>query len=274
MTAEFLEILSLPFFQRALIVGVILATTMSILGVFVVLRNMSFLSDAIGHSALAGIAIALLAGTNPFIGAIAFSLMVAAGISGVRTISKLSIDTLLGVFFSSSVALGVILMTFSSGYQADLISFLFGNILTVSQQDVLSSSILALIVLGTMLVIGKKLIALSLNPALAKAEGVPVARYEFIFLLLLAATIALAIKFVGVILVTALLTIPAASAQNLARSLSQMVIIAIIISFLSVIIGMLASAALSIPSGPTIVLTSSVFFVSSLAVKGLSSPSR
>lgn len=254
------DLLFLPFFQRALLVGIILGVLMAFLGVLLVLRRMAFFSDAIGHSALAGIAIGLLLEINPFIAALAFSLLVALGISAVKRISGLHLDTLLGVFFAASVALGVILVSFTPGYQADLISFLFGDILTVSQTDVLLSIVLTVVVAAVMLFAGKSLVAITLDSSLAKAEGIPVERRELLFLLLLAAVIALAIKFVGVILVTAMLIIPAASAYNIARSLSTMFVWSILISLLSVIFGMTASALLNVPSGPAIVLTGTVLF--------------
>lgn len=261
------EILTLPFFQRALFVGSLLGVIMAVLGVLVVLRKMSFFSDAIGHSALAGIAIGLLLNVNPFLAALVFTILVAIGISSIRSTTRLPIDTLLGVFFSASVALGVILVSLTPGYQADLISFLFGNILTVSSFDVTSSIIITAIAAITLLVAGKGFVAISLDQSLAQAEGVPVKRYELIFMVLLAAIIALTIKFVGVILVTALLIIPAATAQNLARSLTAMFGLSVLISLISVIAGMLISAALSTPSGPTIVLTGTALFVFSLLAK-------
>jgi zinc transport system permease protein len=264
---DILDLLTFPFFQRALFVGIILSILMALLGVLVVLRRMSFFSDAIGHSALAGIALGLLLNINPFFGALAFALLVAFGISAIRSVSKLSIDTLLGVFFSASVALGVILVSLTPGYQADLISFLFGNILTVTRADVAISLLIATIAIATLVWVGKGLVAITLDASLAKAEGIPVARYELLFLLLLAAVIALAIKFVGIVLVTALLIIPAASAQNLARSLSGMFGISVALSLLSVVLGMLASALFNIPSGPAIVLTGTVFFAVSLLIK-------
>lgn len=263
------ELLTFPFFQRALLVGAILGILMAILGVFVILRKMSFFADAIGHSALAGIAIGLLFNINPFLAALVFSLLVAIGISMVRAGTKLSMDTLLGIFFSASVALGVVIVTLIPGYQADLISFLFGNILTVGNIDIVTSVGIAAIVTGVLVWAGKAFVAISLDSSLAKAEGVPVAQYELLFLLLLSAVIALAIKFVGVILVTALLVIPAASAQNIAPSLAKMFSISIAFSLFSVVVGMLASAALNTPSGPTIVLTSTLCFIASLAVRQL-----
>lgn len=263
------ELLLLPFFQRALLVGIILGTLMAILGVFVVLRRMSFFADAIGHSALTGIALGLLFNFSPFVGALIFTLFVAFVISGIRIKTKLPVDTLLGVLFPASVALSVIIVSLTPGYQADLISFLFGNILTVSTADVIGSIVIALVVFAIMIWSGKELVAISFDPSLAKAEGIAVARHELFFLLLLAAVIALAIKFVGIVLVTALLIIPAASAQNLARSLSSMFWISIVFSFISVVVGMLASTFLRSPSGPTIVLTGAILFTFSLVARTL-----
>jgi len=262
-----LELIALPFFQRALIVGIVLGALMAVLGVFVVLRKISFFADAIGHSALAGIAAGVLLGINPFIGGLVVAIIVALGITGIRRVATISLDTLLAVFFSAFVSLGVLLITFSPGYQADLITFLFGNILTVTWIDVVLAITMAILSAGILLWVGKGFVAIALDPNLAKAEGVPVARLELLLLVLLATTIALAIKLVGVLLVTALLVIPAASAQNVARSLVGMFVWALALSLLSVGLGMVASAALATPSGPSIVLVSSAFFLVSLFLR-------
>lgn len=261
------EILALPFFQRALLAGIILGLLMAVLGVIVVLRKMSFFSDAIGHSALTGIALGLLLGINPFWAAFAFSILIALLIAYIRAKSKLSLDTLLGVFFSASVALGVLLINMSTSYRGDLVSFLFGNILTISPGDVIASFMMSIIVLGILGIAGKKLIFIAFDASLAKAEGINVHLYETLLLIILAATIALAVKFVGIILVTALLIIPAASAQNIARSLASMFMLSAAISLLSTIIGMAASTVTRAPSGPAIVLTATVMFAITLLVK-------
>ncbi len=262
-----LIIFSQAFFLRPLFVGLILSVLMSTLGVLIVLRRMSFFSDAIGHAALTGIALGLLLNINPFLSALVYVLLVATAISIIKLKSNLHLDTLLGVFFSASVALGVILIQLTPGYQANLISFLFGNILTVNQFDVIITLFVAVITLITILLFGKKFIAITFDSSLAKAEGIPVATYDLIFFLLLAGTIALSIKLVGVILVTAMLIIPAASAQNIAKSLTTMFITSIVLGLLSVAIGMLASVILNSSSGPTIVLTGTIFFALSLLFK-------
>ncbi len=267
MTADFIVILSLPFFQRALAVGLILGALMALLGVIVVLRRLSFFSDAIGHSALTGIALGLLLQIDPFVSAFVYTLLVAAAISGVRLKSRLPLDSLLGVFFAASVALGVIIIQLIPGYQANLIAFLFGDILTVSRFDVILSLAVAGAGALVMLLAGKTFVAIAFDASLAQAEGVPVSVYELVLMLLLAAVVALAIKFIGVILVTAMLIIPAASAHNICRTLSSMFVVSVLIGLVSVAAGMTASAALGTASGPTVVLTSTAFFALSLFLK-------
>lgn len=259
-----LELLALPFFQRALFVGVILGLLMAIMGVFVVLRRLSFFSDAIGHSSLTGIAVGILLGINPFIAAIVFACLIAAGIAWARRYSKLPIDTILGVSFPAAVALGIILVQLTPGYQTDLLAFLFGDILTVSTLDIGLSAGLTVLVLTFILGAGKALVTIALDESLAHTEGIAVFWHEVLFLVLLAAVIALAIKLVGIVLVTAMLVIPAATAQNVAWSLSSMFTFSIIGSVVAVVGGMLLSAALGLPSGPTIVLAAGGLFVISL----------
>lgn len=260
-TTPMFEIFLTTFFERSLLVGSILGMIMALIGVFVVLRRLSFFSDAIGHSALTGIALGLLLHFNPFLAALAFALVIALAIAFIRTRSRLPIDTLLGVFFPAAVALGVILVYLAPGYRNDLISYLFGDILTVGNLDIVLSLVLGTIVLGVLVIAGKKFILLTFNSELAKAEGLAVSWYETLFLLILAGTIALAIKLVGIVLVTALLIIPAATAQNLSRSLLALFTISVMVGLISVVVGMVLSALLSVPSGPTIVLTGAVLFL-------------
>lgn len=262
-----LELLALPFFQRALLVGVVLGVLMAVLGVFVVLRRMSFFADAIGHSALTGIALGILLQFNPFIAALGFTMAVAAGIAWIRRRSQLHLDTLLGVFFPAAMALGVIVVQLTPGFRTDLVSFLFGDILTVGQLDVWLAIGLAVIVSVCLFFIYKPLLKLTLDESLAKTEGVATGRYELLFLLLLAATIALAIKLVGIILVTALIVVPAASAQHVARSMTSLVVGSVGFGLAAVILGMLASAAINIPSGPAIVLVLALLFVGAFTLR-------
>lgn len=267
ITPDVLGLLAFPFFQRALVIGVILGILMACLGVLVVLRRLSFFADAIGHSALTGIALGILLSINPFLGAFAFALLVAASIALFRHYSRLHLDTLLGVFFPASVSLGVILVQLSPGFQTDLIGYLFGDILTVSRLDVWISIGLAMVVTIILLLVGKKLLTITLDESLAHADGIMVAAYELLFMLMLAAVIALSIKLVGIILVTAMLVIPAASAQNIAASMTSMFVVSIGLSMVAAVSGMILSAVLSVPSGPAIVLTAAFFFAISFILR-------
>lgn len=264
-----LELLTLPFFERALLVGLILGVAMAILSVFVVVRRLSFFADAIGHSALTGIAIGLLVSLNPFVAALIFSLLVAVGLSLTRRHSRLPLDTLLGIFFSASVALGVILISLNPSYQTDLIGFLFGDILAVNNVDIIMSSLLVVLIGAVMLFAGKAFISITFNQDLAQAEGIAVSFYELLFLLLLAGTIALAIKIVGIALITALLVIPGATAQNVSRSLFSLFTISLAVSLLAIVLGMVGSAAIETAPGPTIALSGSLLFAISLLVAKL-----
>jgi zinc transport system permease protein len=261
------ELLTLPFFQRALIAGCLIGAMLAVLGVFVVLRRISFFADAIGHSALTGIALGILLNINPFLGALLFTLAVAVAIVALRHYSHLHLDTLLGVFFPSAVALGVIIVYLTPGFTTDLVSFLFGDILTVSSQDVLLAVVLGLITLAWLWFAGKTALLVTLNESLARVAGVSTPRQELLFLILLAAVIALAIKIVGIILVTAMVVIPAATAQNAARSLTQMFVGSVAVGLLSVLVGLLLSAFLSVPSGPAIVLTAATAFAASFILR-------
>lgn len=262
-----LDLITLPFFQRALLIGLITGALMAVLGVIIVLRQMSFFADAIGHSALPGIALGILLKIDPFLAAFAFTIIIALGIAYTRHRTKLDLDTLLGTTFPAAVALGVIIMQQNPSLRTDLLSALFGDILTVSSQDIILSIVLAIIVGGTMLFAGKKFLTITLSPALAHTQGIRVPLYETILLVILAATIAVAIKFIGIILVTAMLVIPAASAQNIARSVTSMFSLSIVISLFMTIVGMLVSATLNTPSGPTIILTGALCFILSMLVR-------
>lgn len=262
-----LELLLLPFFIRAFVVGLILGALMAALGVLVVLRQMSFFSDAIGHSALTGIALGILLNSSPFLGALGFTMFVAALIVALKHYSRLKLDTILGILFPSTMALGVILLRLTPGYRTDLVAYLFGDILTVSGADVGITVVLAAIVGAVLLIAGKKLFSIALSEDLAKSEGINTAAYELLFLLTLAAVIAMAIKLVGIVLVTAMLIIPAATAQNLARSIMGMFAISIVASLVAVSVGMVGSAILDVPSGPAIVLAATFIVIASFMPK-------
>lgn len=256
-----IEILQYPFLQRALVVGVLIGLTTAVLGVFVTLRKMSFFSDAISHSALVGIALGILLDINPFLAAVGFVVLIAVSMGFVTERSKLSPDTVIGVFFSSSVALGVLIISLLKGYRADLFAYLFGDILAVNQTDVKLAIILAVVVLGVMFWKGKAWIRLSLNSDMAQVDGLKVKIYDYLFLIIMALTVAVALKVIGIILVSALVIIPAAAAKGFASNFRALMIWSMFISIISAVAGLFLSFQFDTSSGPTIVLVATAFFL-------------
>lgn len=261
------ELLTQPFFLRALLGGLAIALMCAVLGVFVVMRRMSFLADALAHGSLAGIALGFLLGIEPIIVATVTSILIALGMAWLERRSKISHDTVIGIFFAGSLAIGVVLLSFIQGYRPDVTSFLFGNILAVTSTHLLWTWIAAIAVIIVMQIIQWRLLLVTLDPEGARLMGMPVVMIETIFTVLIAIAVVISIKVVGLILVTALLVIPAASARNVTYSYTALRLVATIAAVASVLIGLLLSAILNIPSGACIVLTSIVIFGVTLIVK-------
>lgn len=261
---SFAEFFAYTFIQRSLAAGTILAVVAAVLGVFVVLRRMSFFSDAIAHASLAGVAIGLALQISPTVGAIAISVIIALLMAELTQRKLLSSDTIIGVLFSSSIALAVFIISLLPQYRIDLTSLLFGDILVVSVGDIVLAAALLLATLVVMRLYGKTLIKLTFDRDVARIEDRSVNRVEYLFLFLLGFTIAAALKIVGAILVSALIILPAATAQHISRDLRQMFAISVSVSLISVLLGMYLSFVFDSPSGATIVLVLTTFFLGSL----------
>ncbi|MBI4280838.1 metal ABC transporter permease, partial [Candidatus Uhrbacteria bacterium] len=227
-----------PFLIRALVAVVILGILTAILGVFVVLRRMAFFGDAIAHSSLAGIALGLLFGLHPMLGAIGVSILVAVGIVFVDRKKVLAMDTIIGVFFAAAVAVGVLIMGELRGVRVNLLGFLFGDILAISNVDLWIVGILGVVVLLLVAVASKPLVHIAFQEDLARVLGTPVERYNYFFMILLALAVALGIKVAGVILMGPLLIIPAAAAKNIARDFRSMMMLAVVLSLVAGMVGL------------------------------------
>lgn len=269
MFISMLELLAFPFVQRALVAGLILAPLLAICGVIVSMRRIAFLGDGIAHASLAGIALGILTGFAPLPVAILYSLGVALLVFLIEKSQKLATDTILAVLFSSSLALGVILMHFTPGFQPELLSFLFGSILSISSGDILT--ILALSIPSIIWLAAKmpKLYLSSIDADIAKTEGIKTESLKLTFYLVSAAAIVLSVKMLGVILSAGLLIIPVAASKLISVSLKEHVSLAILLSITSIIGGILISLALDLPSGATIILTSALFFLISLLINSV-----
>jgi zinc transport system permease protein len=254
------EILSLPFMQRALIAGIALGALLASLGVLATLRKMSFFGEGIAHASLAGIAIAIFAGLAPLPIGIVWAILIAILIYFFEQKTDLASDALIGIFFTASMAIGVIIMQFTPGYQPELLSFLFGNILSITPQDltiIVSISILILLWFAAAL---KPLTYLALSEESAVASGISKMRYNLTFYIALAIATVLGVKILGIVLVSAMIVLPPATARLLTTSFKSYVGTSIIISEIMIITGLILSYIYDLPSGATIVLSGTALF--------------
>ena len=268
---HFIELWSYPFVQRALLAGVFSGAILAVLGIFVVLRKMAFFSDGIAHTALAGVAIALLVGQQPLVWAVGVGVIFAIAIYFLEKKTDIAPDSLIGILFTSSLALGVVLMHFKEGYQPDLLSFLFGNILTIRSAELWIIIPLAAVILGFVLFNFTKYLFICLNDELAKLAGIHTEMYRLLLYVLLAVSSILAIKMFGIILVSALLIIPVSFSKLFARSAKSLLTLSIIFAELIVVGGSILSLILNLPTGAVIVLTGTALFIAGMAVNRLRS---
>jgi len=262
-----IEILSLSFMQKALFVGIIVSFISGLVSVFVVLRKMSFIGAGISHAAFGGVAIGFFIGINPIITAIFYAIAVALGIDFVSRKGKISEDASIGIFFASSMALGIVLISLSRAYTIDLFGYLFGNILAITNYEVMLSVILAASVFGVIMLFLKEIFMTTYNEEIAQVSGVSVRSINTLFLIILAVSIVISIKIVGIILIAALFVIPGATAQLLAKNLYAMLIISCGVAVLSTILGLFISYEFDIAPGGSIVLTATAVFLISLLFK-------
>jgi zinc transport system permease protein len=262
-----LEIFEFGFMRRALLAGFLIAPLLSGLGIVSSLRNMAFFGDGMAHATLAGIAIAIIAGQATLPVAILWAVVVAIGIYLIEQKTELSTDTAIGILFTSSLAFGVILMSTTTGYQPELMSYLFGNILLLKPADIYTLLVFAVIIGGWVFFKMDNLLYSALNQDLAKVSGVRVQRDTFLLYLALAISVVLGVKVMGVILVSALLIIPAATAQLLSRSFKGYAILTLFLGWLMTILGIVISFYTDLPSGAVIILLGTGFFLFANFVK-------
>jgi zinc transport system permease protein len=249
------------FLLRALAAGVGLTVISGPLGVFVVWLRMAYFGDTLAHSALLGIALGLLLEVDLQLSVLVLAALIAIALLGLEQRSGLATDTLLGILAHGALAIGLVAISFREDVRVDLLAYLFGDILAVGLRDVLwiwSGALASLLVL---LRIWRPLLNLSVHAELAAVDGVRIARIKLVFMLLVALVIAVAMKIVGVLLITALLIIPAACAQRVSRSPEQMALLATLVGAGSVAAGLYASLMLDTPAGPSIVATATGLFV-------------
>jgi ABC-type Mn2+/Zn2+ transport system permease subunit len=248
------------FMQRALLGGVLVGAICALVGTYVVLRGLAFVGDALAHAAFPGVVLAYMLKGNIYLGATAFALATALGIGLVSRRARMGYDTAIGILFAGAFALGVLLMSTIQGYTVDLFSFLFGNVLGISPQDLGFLGGVGLLVILVVLLFYKELLLLSFDPIIAEAMGYPVQGLNYLLLALIALTIVISIQAVGIILVVALLVTPSATAYLLTRRFARMMALGVLLAGLAAVVGLYLSFYLNVASGAAIVLVSTCLF--------------
>jgi zinc transport system permease protein len=254
------------FVTRALVAGIGVALVAGPLGSFVVWRRMAYFGDALSHSALLGVGLGFLLGVRPSLGIVAVCVTLALFLVLLQRQKTLASDTVLGIMAHSALSLGLVVVAFMETLRVDLMSYLFGDVLAVTTDEIGWIYATALLSLALLVAIWKPLLSITVHEELARVEGVKVTLVRLLFMSLIAVVIAAAMKVVGVLLITSLLIIPAATARHFAKTPEQMAVIAAVIGCLAVLGGIEGSLQFDTPSGPSVVVAAVGLFVISLLV--------
>jgi len=258
------------FVWRALAAGLAWPWVAAPLGCFVVWRRMAYFGDTLSHSALMGVALGVVAGVDPVLGVLLAALASGVLLVMLQRYGEFAGDTILGILAHSTLALGVVVLSLVESIRVDLFSYLFGDILAVLEADLAWIGGGAALVLASLAALWRPLLSVTVHPDLAQVEGVPVLAVRLLFVLLLAIVVAVAMRIVGILLITSLLVIPPATARRLARTPVQMAVIATGAAAVAVVVGLVASLGWDLPAGPAMVVAAATMFLGVLAA----TPSR
>lgn len=261
---EWLSFLQYSFIQRAFLAGSFIAVLCAILGLFLVLRRMSFIGDGLSHVSFGAVAVGLLFGVYPIYAAVPIVILASFFIYKLSEKSKMYGDAAIGIVSAVGISLGVIISSLAQGFNVDLFSYLFGSLLSVSVSDVWVSIILSTIVFLVLLFFYQDLFSVTFEEDYALVTGVKVKMINILLLVISAITVVLAVKVVGVLLVSALLILPAVSSLQLARGFKMAIFFSIIFALLSVFLGIIISFFANLPTGAVIVFVSFIFFLFTL----------
>ncbi|NHK31873.1 MAG: metal ABC transporter permease [Asgard group archaeon] len=259
---DFFQAFQYEFMQRALISGIVIGVVCSIIGVFVLLKGMVFLGQAIAHSSFAGATLGILIGVeNPLMIIMGFSILSAVSIGYVNQKKLMRDEVIIGIVFSFFIALAALFIGLKKEYTSDIKSVLFGNLLTVDREDFILLIIFSALVLLILFLIKKELYFLTFDSELAKISGIPINFLNYIFLILVSITIAVSLKAIGAILVFAMIVTPAAAAHQWTHRLNRMILLSTGFGIFSSIFGLFVSYLLDLPSGATIAIIVTIIFL-------------
>jgi zinc transport system permease protein len=261
-----LEALQYEFMQNALIAGFLASVACGIIGSYVIVKRMVFISGGVSHASFGGIGMGYFLGIEPIIGAFFFTIASALGMGLVTRRSKIPEDTAIGMLWAMGMAVGIIFVGLTPGFHPGLMGYLFGDILIVSTPDIIMILILAIVIIIVVVLLYKEFLATSFDEEFATVVGLPVERLYFLLLCLIAFTVVVLIRVVGSILVIALLTIPAAMARRFTHDLKKMMLLSILFGSFFTFGGLWVSFELDLASGATIITVSGVTFLAALFV--------
>jgi zinc transport system permease protein len=262
-----LEILQYAFFQKALMIAILASVAAGVVGTYIVIKRISLITGSIAHTAFGGLGLSFFMGVNPLLGATAFSLLAAGIISFFRKRAQYRLDTLLSFLWSTGMAIGLVFLFMTPGYATDLFTFLFGNILLVSSFDLILIAVLNVAVLLIVAALYNNLLAVSFDEEYAQTRNLPVSVLYFILFALISLTIVAVIRVVGIVLMIAILTIPPATSRMFSKTVKNTMLLSVAIALVSMVGGLFLSAILDFPTGPVIVLLTSVIYLIAIVLK-------
>ncbi len=262
-----LDIFQYSFIIRGFEAGIIIAIIAPLIGMFLVLRRYSLIADTLSHVSLAGVAIGLLLKINPLVAAIIAAVVSSVAIERLRISKKVYGESALSIFLSGSLALAIILISLSHGFNINLFNYLFGSIVTVKQTDVYVIGSLGIIVIALIIAFYKELVYITFDEETAQVSGIPTRFINIVLIILAALTVAVAIPIVGVLLISALVVVPVVTALQLRKSFKETILWAEVFSLFSVISGIIVSFYADTSTGGAIVLITILIFIGTLLFK-------
>jgi zinc transport system permease protein len=268
------DLLAHEFMRNAFVAGLLISIACGIVGTLVVVNRLTFLAGGVAHAAYGGLGLSVFLGWPMMAGTVLFTLVSSLCMGAVSRQNRQRSDAVIGVMWALGMAMGILLIDLKGGYYVDLMSYLFGSILAVSSQSLLMMVVMVLVIAAAVLILYKEILGMSYDEEFSLISGVPVAVLYYLVLALIAFTIVMLIRVVGLILVIALLTIPATVAEMITRDLKRMMLMASGFGILFSVSGLLVSYYLDLTSGASIVLMAGLGYVIALAVRGLKSQNR
>ncbi len=264
---DILELFSYDFFMHALLAAILMSVTCGIIGTYIVSRRMVFISGGITHASFGGVGLGYFLGFPPLAGAAVFAIIAALATENLTRRKILRNDSIIAIMWSLGMAMGIIFVYLTPGYAPNLMSFLFGSIITVSAQDLWLMFALALVVSTFFAIFYRPILYVSFDEQFAKSRGIPVMLFNYMLIILVALTIVMSIRIAGIILVLSVLTIPQNIANLFTNRFDKILIASVILGFLASFLGLIVSYYLNIPSGATIIFTLVVIYLAARVVK-------